>query len=217
MFIDDLRAEKTHLGTITDNIVNNRLNIWIKKIGPFNGFTEYKIDFKSDNEAQTPVGYLKFVPGLHGIDDYVMSALKTDENFRGQNLSDAFLETLFQYAEFNNTHLSSAVQQRKPLTAFILSKYGFEPVDNRPRDVVEIMGRYGDNDMLVAFRDSHKRREFEASNLCQNSQQYVIVEPNLTLALDKVTLLTPYLLTDTGKCDQRRNYIQRRFSIKFKT
>jgi len=212
MFLDDITEEREVIGTVKDNITSESFDIIIKKGGSFNNHTEYKIDLKKKDET---VGYLKFVPDLHGSRDYVLSALKTQPLARGMNLSDALVEVLFQYAELNNTALMSTVQQRKPLTAFILQKYGFEPTEDKPRDRVEILGRYQESYLLIAFRDPVKRREFENSNLCQNSQQYKVVSPKPALLEDTVTLLSPYLLTDEDKCRNRREYTQRRFEINF--
>jgi GNAT superfamily N-acetyltransferase len=213
MFIDDVNEEAENIGQVVDNITKEQFGIWIKKGGNFNGFPEYRIDFKT--ETSEKAGYLKFVPGLHGKQDYVLSALQTDEKYRGQNLSNALLETLFQYAEYNGSQFTSTVRQRKPLTAFILQKYGFMPVDNRPRDTVEIMGRYKKTDLLIAFRDKTKRTEFEKSNLCSNSMQYKVVDPNPTLIESTITLLTPYLLLQPDTCNNRRRSTQRRFGINF--
>ncbi|MBU1111801.1 MAG: hypothetical protein ABIG93_03270 [archaeon] len=213
MFLEDVKEEPVELGTLVDNITKDQYQLFLKKCGPFNEHVEYRINI---NHGEELAGYLKFVPQLHGQDDYVLSALKTEHGFRGRKLSNALIEILFQYAELNNKPFNTVVQQRKPLTAFIIQKYGFEPVDNRPRDRVEILGRYDDNLLMVAFRDVTKRREFEASRLCINSEQYKVVAPQPGLLIDTVTLLTPYILIDAEKCDRRRKEIvQRRFSINF--
>ncbi len=215
MTLDEITQDRKVIGTLVDNITDERYEILIKQGGSFSGdHTEYKIDIEKDGERQ---GYLKFVPDLYGGSEYVLSALQTHDNARGKNLSDALLEVLFQFAELNETKFTSSVKQRKPLTAFILQKYGFKPCESRPRDEVEILGRYAESSLLIAFKDETKRREFEASNLCSTSQQYKVVSSNPELIEDTITLLSPYLLDNMEKCEQRREYTQNRFSIAFQS
>ncbi|MFC1768946.1 hypothetical protein ACFLZX_04245, partial [Nanoarchaeota archaeon] len=212
MLLEEITEQQVKIGTILDNKTQEEYDLLIKKGGAFNGHTEYKIDIKKgDNTA----AFLKFAPGLHGVEDYVLTALKIQGHFRGRNLSDALIEALFQYAELNETQFSSTVHQRKPLSAYIFHKYGFEPVEDRPQDRVDIMGRYEDTSLMVAFHHPRKAEQFERSTVCKNTKQYKIVDPQPGFTQDSVTLLTPYLLTNTLKCQQRRAYTQKRFTIQF--
>ena len=216
MLLTEITEEKVNIGSVLDKVTQQQFEMLAKRCGPFGPkkMPEYIIDLMQNEK---PAGYLKFVQGLEGGCDITLSALKTTPGFRGQNLTDAMMELLFQYATLTNTEFNCVVRQKKPLTAYILQKYGFVAVDNRPRDTVEILGRKKEK-VLVAFRDTHKRDEFERSTLCTRSEdQYEIVSPQPGLAIDTVTLLSPYMLIDEETCQERRDFAQKRFVIDFLT
>lgn len=217
MLINQVVKENKKIVSVIDKITKEVYDAWIKEVGEHQSHRKYKIHLKTADERLDSVGYITFVSNIYGNNSYTLSGMQSELGYRGRNISDILLETLFQYASINDSEFSDTVHQRKPLTTYILQKYGFEAIDNRPRDVVEILGRYQEEKLLIAFKDKNKEKEFNNSNICIYSQQYKIVDSNPTLIKDTVTLLSQYMLMDNSKCDERRRMNNKRFIFNFES
>lgn len=219
MRLEDIGNEKVKIGEITDTLTEKVFSITVKKCNHTykKKFSQYKMDIIDPNFTETDnpsLGYIQFVPDLHFDGDYSIAGLKVEDIHRGKGISDALFETLFQYAESQKSEVTSVIEERKPLTAFVLQKYGFRPVGEKTRDTVHILGRYANEQLMIAFEDDTKAREFQNSNICGASDQYEVVsKPEKRKILDTVILRTPYVLTESKITAKRRKQTQERFKI----
>jgi hypothetical protein len=211
---DIINTELKEIGKLENILTKEDYKILIKKGGPYGpeNIPEYKVDIKSNKKT---VGYIKFIQDNNFYNVLTLTAILVEESQRNKNLSDALMEILFLYAEKNNHYFQCISQQRKPISAYIFSKYGFTPQTKRIRDEVLIFGRY-QNELMIAFYDNKKKEEFEKSNLCNKSQQYKIIDmPKDYKKAESITLLTPYILTKHHLAKKRREKNQKKFEITF--
>lgn len=219
MRLEEIGNERVEIGELTDKLTEKEFTITVKKNNDdfSNGHIEYRLDLldkEGTRSGNNIAGYMKFVPDLHFDNGYSMTALGVEEEHRGKSLSDALFETLFQYAEMQKKEFNSAREQRKPLTALVLQKYGFQPVGGKARDTIYCIGRYGNDKLMIAFENETKRKEFENSNLCDKSQQYETVpKPDKVKGIEKVIIRAPYALTQEHIQVKRRKACQERFDI----
>ena len=87
---------------------------------------------------------------------------------------------------------------------------------SRKLNTVDIYGRLGCDALSIAFRSEVKRQQFERSRLCEHSEQYVVVSPEMD-PIDTVSLLSIYTLEDAVKCMAKRREVQKRFIVKIDT
>ncbi len=209
MTLDKLLSYES-IGTLIDRVNDLSMNISIKPCN-LTDVDKYKVlfDIKSDE-----VGYITFQKSKDGGSDVIFQGIFIEEKYRGNNYSDAFIEFLFEYSESQSLEFNLTTSQRKPLTNLLLTKYGFYPVDDNPRNLVLYTGKSYDNKMTLKFFDNHKKTEFENSRLMANSHQYKL-DDSYKSTVGAIYLGTEYILTDDKMKSGRREKFKDYFDINF--
>ena len=209
MLIENLGYDFQEWGFVFTDDPSHKCRIEVKRCLE-QGEEKYKLHVL---DGMSVVGSAHFFRNSLPFQDFVFGGFLVNSPFRGFGFSNLLLEILFRGAELSGHDFSVTTSQRKPLTTYILKKWGFVPIDQSKKNRVDILGREGSK-LGIYFPDPAKRREFRTSRLMNNSGQYVVFDSlEGRKCLDSVVLVSPYVLVDEGKLRKKRQETQDRFSV----
>ncbi|MCK5107815.1 MAG: GNAT family N-acetyltransferase [Nanoarchaeota archaeon] len=210
MSLESVLTEKSVIAKMSDEINSFQYFAEIKRCN-LDSMEKYKVSFSLNNES---VGYINFIHSTKPYEEFVFTGFYVKPEFRGQNLSNGFLEFLFQYAERNKSEFSSTTTQRKPLPIHILMKHGFEPVETKAKNQVYIIGQ-SEEKTKICFRNEVKEREFLGSRLMEHSGQYIVQSNIPTNSAPPIFLRTEYVMTDLPMLKETRTKVSGQFTFQF--
>jgi hypothetical protein len=131
-------------------------------------------------------------------------------DYRGEGLSNAIFETYFQISEVNLTQNFKTKEQRKPLVNFLLSQYGYEPLNNPDSKKVYVIS-FEKEQLVIGFELESSKKRFLSSNIYKGGQY--LVQDTFDSHLGSIQIYKSYFLTDINKFNNKRAENQNKFSI----
>ena len=140
--------------------------------------------------------------------------LEVVPELRGRNFSDAVLETYFRIAERNNLVNYQTEVQRKPLTIFLLQKYGYIPINPLKEDWAKVLSPKNKK-MRLKFDSKARENSFLESRLYAKGQYQLVGPDNQEPVLGEVCIGRKMILENWNLFYQRRKTKKNLFEIFF--
>jgi len=207
MLLNQIDLEGIVHGRVVDLRNNQSFEVFTKTLKNGNGWPKYNTLLKNEDST---IGYITFLDNPEqGISSF--RGIEVISAYRGNNLSHAIFEVYFKICEQSGIQSFIAKTQKKPITTFLLMKYGFIP--SNKSDLKRAFVYPSDNGRLkIGFNSDEYKKRFLGSRLANNNQ-YEIVDETEELPISIIQLSSGYRLENNEKYSERRRMNQDLFRV----
>ncbi len=202
--LSDISLEGRVHGSIADQATGKFYEVFTRQMRNGNGIAKHMIFLR---QGDFTVGYGYFVS------DAKMSSIygfQVNQEMRGTGLANALMELYLSLCDANGLTELRTEKQRKPITALLLTRFGYTPNSSAQRNDVQILAPT-DSRVRIAFSDGLAKERFEASRLYRGGQY--LIDEICESPLATVRILSKYSLTDRVSLEAKRETVRDRFVV----